>query len=87
MSAIHKFDQYCMQLEWLYNPQCSILLPTPLPTKLAELRSNQSLLHNVWITPAEGDISQWLEDQEIHDGIRALLKRDHCHEEQVHLRI
>ncbi|KAF8452432.1 hypothetical protein L210DRAFT_3383491, partial [Boletus edulis BED1] len=85
MSAIRKFNQYCEQLERLYEPQCGIPLPTPLPTKLAELRSDQSLLHDVWITPAEGNIPRWLEDQEVRDGIRALLKRDRCREEQVRL--
>ena len=87
MSAICKFNQYCKQLERLYDPQCGIPLPTPLSTKLAELRSDQSLLHDVWITPVEGNIPQWLEDQEVRDGIRALLKRDRCHEEQVCLGI
>ena len=37
MSAIHKFNAYCEQLEALHNPAWSIPLPTPLPTKLDDL--------------------------------------------------
>ncbi|KAG6369896.1 hypothetical protein JVT61DRAFT_13361 [Boletus reticuloceps] len=85
MSAIRKYNQYCEQLEQLYDPLYAIPLPSPLPTKLADLRSDQSLLQDVWITPAEGNIPRWLEDQTVRDGIRALLKRDRCHEEQVRL--
>ncbi|KIK78651.1 hypothetical protein PAXRUDRAFT_36591 [Paxillus rubicundulus Ve08.2h10] len=86
MSEICKFNWYCKQLE-LYNPSFSIPLPTPLPTKLMELHSNQSLLEDVWITPSTGEILQWLEDCDVREGISALLKHEHCHEEQCHLGI
>jgi hypothetical protein len=72
-------------MEQLYNPSYSIPLPSPLPTKLADLHSDQSLLHDVWITPAEGEIPRWLQDRDVHEGIRALLKRDRCREEQRRL--
>ncbi|KAG6377895.1 hypothetical protein JVT61DRAFT_14683 [Boletus reticuloceps] len=87
MSAIRKFNKYCEQLEQLYDPEYAIPLPTPLPSKLADLRSNQTLLHDVWITPAEGQIPRWLEDRDVRDGIRALLKQEHCQEEQIRLGI
>ena len=57
MSAIHKFNKYCKQLEQLYDPEYAIPLPTPLSVKLADLRNDQTLLHNVWITPSK-DISR-----------------------------
>ncbi|KIM67523.1 hypothetical protein SCLCIDRAFT_21054 [Scleroderma citrinum Foug A] len=37
MSAIHKFNAYCEQLEALHDPAWSIPLPMPLPTKLDNL--------------------------------------------------
>lgn len=82
MSAIKKFNKYCEQLAELYDPTYTIPLPTLLPTKLAELHSDQTLLQDVWISPAAGEIPQWLEDTDVRDGIRAMLKCDHCCEEQ-----
>ncbi|KAG1722590.1 uncharacterized protein EDB91DRAFT_1088074 [Suillus paluster] len=54
----------------------------PLQTNLNDLCNDQSLMEDVWITPSMGDVPRWLEDQDIHDGIRAMLKRDRCIEEQ-----
>jgi len=85
MSAIHKFNDYCALLEELYNPLYSILLPTALPTKLAELCNDQTLLEDVWITRSHGEIPLWLKDGDVRSGIPALLKLDHCHEEQLRL--
>lgn len=85
MSAIRKFNKYCENLEELYDPAYAIPLPTPLPTELTDLRSDQMLLQDVWISPASGEIPRWLEDSDVCDGIRALLKRDRCLEEQRHL--
>jgi hypothetical protein len=44
MLAIRKFNKYCKQLEILYKPEYAILLPAPLPTKLANLHGDQTLL-------------------------------------------
>ncbi|KAG1735673.1 uncharacterized protein EDB91DRAFT_1348200 [Suillus paluster] len=85
MMAIRKFNSYCERLESLYDPTWTIPLPTPLPTKLAELRGDQTLMQDVWVTPSMGDVPCWLEDADIRDGIRALLKRDRCQEEQKRL--
>ena len=87
MSAIRKFNSYCEQLEELHDPAWSIPLPTPLPTKLNDLRNDQSLMEDVWITPAEGQIPRWLEDQAVRDGICAMLKHNWCLEEQRRLGI
>ena len=69
MLAIHKFNKYCEQLEILYKPEYAIPLPPPLPTKLADLCSNQTLLQDVWITRSSSDIPRWLEDSDICEGI------------------
>ncbi|KIJ58397.1 hypothetical protein HYDPIDRAFT_34233 [Hydnomerulius pinastri MD-312] len=87
MAAIKKFNKYCEQLEEHYDPSYAIPLPTPLPTKLADLRSDQTLLQDVWISPSTGEIPLWLEDSSVREGIRALLKRDRCREEQCRLGI
>lgn len=85
MSAIRKFNSYCEKLEELYNPEWLFPLPAPLPTKLDDLRNDQSLMEDVWITPSEGEIPRWMQDQVVRDGIRAMLKRDRCLEEQRRL--
>ena len=85
MSAIRKFNAYCEQLEALHDPMWSIPLPTPLPTKLDDLRNHQLLMEDIWISPAIGEIPRWVEDQDVRDGIRAMLKRDRCLEEQRRL--
>jgi hypothetical protein len=87
MASIRKFNTYCEHLEVLYDPTWSIPLPSPLPTKLVELRSDQSLMEDVWITPSVGEVPRWLEDSDVRDGIRALLKRERCREEQKRLGI
>jgi len=82
MSAIRKFNSYCEHLAELYDVSSGIPLPSPLPMKLAELRNNQSLLEDIWISPSVGEIPQWLEDVDVREGIRAVLKIDQCLEEQ-----
>ncbi|KIJ09255.1 hypothetical protein PAXINDRAFT_17653 [Paxillus involutus ATCC 200175] len=87
MAAIHKYNKYCQQLEQLYDPSYAIPLPAPLPTKLAELRCDQTLLQDVWISPSTGDIPCWLDNPSVHHGIHTVLKCDRCHEEQRQLGI
>jgi len=85
MSAIRKFNNYCALLEELYDPAYAIPLPTLLPTKLAELRNDQSLLEDVWITRSQGEVPLWLKDSDVRSAIRAMLKLDRCREEQLRL--
>jgi hypothetical protein len=85
MTAIRKFNSYCEQLESHYDVSSGIPLPSPLPTKLADLRADHTLMEDVWITPSVGEVPQWLEDHKVRDGIRVLLKHDHC-QEQLRLR-
>ena len=87
MSAIRKFNSYCERLAELYDVSSGIPLPSPLLTKLAELRNDQSLLEDVWISPSVREIPWWLEDIDVREGIRAVLKIDQCLEEQRRLGI
>jgi hypothetical protein len=82
ISALRKFNKYCETLETLYDPAWSIPLPQPLPTDLSELRNCTHLMEDVWVTPSDGSIPRWLEDLDIREGIRAMLKADRCLEEQ-----
>jgi len=87
MAAICKYNNYCEQLSQLYNPTWVVSLPTPLPTTLVDLQNDPTLMQDVWITPSTGEVPRWLEDIDVHDGIRALLKHEQCLEEQCHLGI
>ncbi|KAI5998306.1 hypothetical protein EDD15DRAFT_2386945 [Pisolithus albus] len=85
MAAIRKYNAYCEQLSQLYDPSWAIPLPSSLPTKLVDLRNDVSLMEDVWITPSAGETPRWLEDADVRDGIRALIKRERCVEEQRRL--
>jgi len=87
MSSICKFNAYCECLAELYDASSGIPLPSPLPMKLTELQNDQSLLQDVWVTPSIGEVPRWLEDVDVRDGIRAMLKSDRCLEGQCHLGI
>lgn len=43
-------------------------------------------MEEVWITPAPLEIPRWLDDVDVRDGIRALLKLDQCIEERSRVR-
>ncbi|KAH7905408.1 hypothetical protein BJ138DRAFT_1230003, partial [Hygrophoropsis aurantiaca] len=85
MTALRKFNGYCDRLASLYQEEWSVPLPQPLPTTLTALRTDQTLLEDVWISPVNGDKPRWLEDQNVREGIRAMLKRARCIEEQRRL--
>ncbi|KAF8444153.1 hypothetical protein L210DRAFT_3611346 [Boletus edulis BED1] len=85
MSAIRKFNTYCAQLEELHDPSWLIPVLRPLPTKLNELRNDDSLMEDVWITPSLEQIPRWMDDKNVRCGIRAVLKRDRCLEERRRL--
>lgn len=43
-------------------------------------------MEDVWVEPSEeADAPLWLEDQDVRAGIRAMLKKDRCREEQQRL--
>lgn len=56
MNAIHKFNKYCEALENLYKPQWNIPPLELLPTQLAVLHDSSSLMEDIWIAPAEGEV-------------------------------
>lgn len=85
LTAIKKFNVYCAKLEDMYDPACNILLPLPLPTKLADLRDDSSLMEDVWISPLEAKSQPWLDNPSIRSGICAMIKLNCCLEEQHRL--
>ncbi|KAG2046020.1 hypothetical protein BDR06DRAFT_985702 [Suillus hirtellus] len=85
MTAIRKFNSYCEHLESIFDPSWGVLLPTPLPTKLADLHKDQTLMEDVWIIPSIGDVPHWIKDTDVRDGIQVLLKWERCREEQCHI--
>jgi hypothetical protein len=85
MAAIRKFNKYCSDLESLYDSTWSIPLPQPLPTNLVALRDGHNLMEDVWITPSATEVPRWLEDLDVREGIRAMLKLDRCLEERRRL--
>ncbi|KAI0669310.1 hypothetical protein C8Q78DRAFT_1095812 [Trametes maxima] len=84
-TAIKKFNGYCTELQAMYEDDWNIPLPHPLPTELAALRDDSSLLADVWITPVVGVIPRWLQDAFIRKGIRAMLALDRSVEERRRL--
>ncbi|KAJ7876976.1 hypothetical protein B0H13DRAFT_1893443 [Mycena leptocephala] len=85
LKAIKKFNVGCETLEQLCPSQCNIPIPSPLSVQLNGLRNDPSLHEDVWITPSTGPIPQWLNDEDVRDGIRSLHVVDRCAEEVVHL--
>jgi hypothetical protein len=87
MSAIRKFNKYCETLGRLNDPSWSIPLPQPLPTDLASLRDGPQLMEDVWISRPTEEVPRWLDDRDVRDGIRAMLKVDRCAEEHRRLSV
>lgn len=85
MAAIRKFNSYCAKLAVLYKPEWAVPLPEPLPTKLTPLRESSNLMEDVWIARSTEDLPRWLEDVDVREGIRAMLKLDRCLEERRRL--
>lgn len=85
LKAIKKFNGYCEQLAAIYRPEWELPLPDALPVKLDDLRNSPSLMEDVWITRTAPEVPRWLEDIDVRAGIRAMLKLDHCLEEQRRL--
>ncbi|KAJ7652941.1 hypothetical protein B0H17DRAFT_1163635 [Mycena rosella] len=85
LRSIAKFNAYCVDLERVQPPGCPIPIPPPLSTQLNGLRDDPSLHEDVWITLAQGEIPRWLDNADVHDGIRALHSADRCAEETSRL--
>ncbi|KAM6491874.1 hypothetical protein JOM56_012733 [Amanita muscaria] len=87
LAAIRKFNTYCEKLDSLYQVGTSVPLPKPLPVHLGELKNCPHLMEDVWISPSTGPIPRWLDDENVRQGIRALLKLDRCAEERCRLQL
>ncbi|KJA22000.1 hypothetical protein HYPSUDRAFT_67307 [Hypholoma sublateritium FD-334 SS-4] len=85
LRAIRKYNSCCETMERLYNPESNLPLPTPLPTKLGDLRQNPSLLEDVCIVPTDEKPQPWLVDKNVRHGIQAMLKIHRCNEEKQRL--
>lgn len=72
-------------MERLYNPESNLPLPTPLPTKLDDLRQDPSLLEDVCVVPSHEKPQPWLVDENVRHGIQAMLKLHRCCEEKQRL--
>ena len=44
-------------------------------------------MEDVWISRTPGTLPRWLEDSDVREGIRAMLKIDQCREEHLRLGI
>jgi hypothetical protein len=71
----------------LHKPAWSIPIPQSLPIDLGALRDSVDFMEDVWISRSQGPIPRWLEDHDVRDGIRAMLKQDRCLEEKQRLHI
>ncbi|KAK7013303.1 hypothetical protein R3P38DRAFT_2546476 [Favolaschia claudopus] len=87
LKAINKFNEGCATLDRLRPFNCSIPIPSPLSTQLNGLRNDATLHEDVWITPSQGPIPRWLNDDDVRDGIRSLHVLDRCAEEVVRLNL
>ncbi|KAL0569425.1 hypothetical protein V5O48_012542 [Marasmius crinis-equi] len=85
-SQIRKFNQHVTYLEEHHRPHFRIPIPKRLPTELASLRDMETshLWEDVWIEQVEMP-PQWLVNEDIRKGIRAVLTLDRCAEERVRL--
>ena len=82
LNAVCKYNTYCQTLEELRPLESTIAIPWPLPTDLAKLRGEDSdLMEDVWVSLLTEGRSWWLDEPQVHDGIRAMLKQDQCLEE------
>lgn len=87
IASIHKFNAYINELAESYDPNWGIPLPSKLPTKLADLQDDPSLMEDVWLLPSTTPKPPpWLDDPSTRAGIRAMLKHDRCREEYRRVR-
>lgn len=84
-TSISKYNEHCVKLKRLHQSEWGIPLPQQLPTKFVDLKECPSLMEDVWITPIPGNPPMWLEDSNVRNGIRAMLKIDRCYEERRRL--
>ncbi|RXW17975.1 hypothetical protein EST38_g7890 [Candolleomyces aberdarensis] len=84
-AAIKRYNAECQALAAISKPEWNIPLPEPLPTAMVELKKCTTLMENVWVEPVQDDSKRWVHDQDVRDGIRAMLRLRRCSEEQRRL--
>jgi hypothetical protein len=84
-TAVQRYNTECRALATMRPPGCQIPVPDPLPTTMVELKKDASLMENVWIEPVADDSHRWVHDQDVRDGIRAMLRLKRCEEERQRL--
>lgn len=84
-AALKRYNTECRALSAMAKEEWNIPLPEPLPTSLADLKKCTTLMENVWVEPVQGDSKRWVHDQDVRDGIRAMLRLKRCNEEQRRL--
>ena len=85
MTAIRKYNSYCESLRSYQLPTPNFPLPTPLPTDLTELRSDESLMIDVWTEPNPSSAQAWLIDPTVREGIKYIHQQERCIEERRRL--
>ncbi|OCH92954.1 hypothetical protein OBBRIDRAFT_824361 [Obba rivulosa] len=89
LTAIRKFNRYCTTLQAMVVDNAipdTIPIPRHLSTNLSVLRDDPDLYEDVWISsPTSQDKPRWLEDVDVRQSIRALLKMERCAEEESRL--
>ncbi|KAJ8081689.1 hypothetical protein PM082_007535 [Marasmius tenuissimus] len=87
-TLIRKFNQYVTELEEGHRLGYCIPVPKRLPTQLTTLWDMETshLWEDVWICE---DVvpPNWLVDDDVRKGIRAVLALDHCAEERIRLQM
>ncbi|KAJ7841922.1 hypothetical protein B0H14DRAFT_2359849 [Mycena olivaceomarginata] len=81
LKAIYRFNDHCATLERL-RPAGNQYSDTICSTHTAGSSPNSQSLHeDVWVTPQDGEIPRWMDDEDVRDGIRSLHVLDRCKEE------
>ncbi|EJD34794.1 hypothetical protein AURDEDRAFT_41701, partial [Auricularia subglabra TFB-10046 SS5] len=83
--ALKSYNTLCERLKSLRPVGSAFPLPQPLSTDLKHLKDNDQLLQDVYIAGSEGPAPQWLVDDTVRSGIRAMLSLDRCAEESLRL--
>ncbi|KAI0630986.1 hypothetical protein C8Q77DRAFT_1074880 [Trametes polyzona] len=88
-TAIRKFNAYCEQLAGMQQQEWKLRvpIPSPLPTELAILRDDPSLLADVWITPTPIAIPRWLQDVQVRQDVHFAFLLKQRKEELLLLRL
>ncbi|KAF6744700.1 hypothetical protein DFP72DRAFT_1018573 [Ephemerocybe angulata] len=80
-NAVKRYNSEVKHLVSLRKSNCTIPIPEPLPTSIADLKTSTTLMEAVWVDPVDPETHRWVRDAKVRDGIRAMHKLDRCQEE------